>query len=69
MTNNEDLEKIYREFLEEDIISYLSKTENISLSKAMDRYYKSKLSEKIHQGKYDVQYLDYKVLADILLNE
>ena len=29
-------------------------------------YYNSKLAEKIHEGKYGVQYLDYKVLCDIL---
>ena len=33
---------------------------------SMDTYYKSELADKIHEGKYGVQYLDYKVLADIL---
>ena len=33
----------------------------------MDVYYKSDLAEKIHQGTEGIQYLDYKVLAQILL--
>ena len=32
----------------------------------MDVYYHSKLADKIHQGTEGIQYLDYKVLADIL---
>ena len=33
----------------------------------MDIYYRSKLAEKIHQGIEVVQYLDYKMLAQIML--
>lgn len=32
----------------------------------MDIYYCSILADKIHQGAWGVQYLDYKVLAQIL---
>jgi hypothetical protein len=32
----------------------------------MSVYYRSRLSNKIHQGIEDIQYLDYTVLADIL---
>lgn len=35
--------------------------------KAIDLYYSSKLSDKIYLGKDGIQYLDYKVLAQILL--
>ena len=34
----------------------------------MDIYYHSELAKKIHEGLYDVQCLDYKVLAQILLD-
>lgn len=40
--------------------------DNISLEKAMDVYYHSNLAQQIHEGTYGVQYLDYKVLAQIL---
>lgn len=34
--------------------------------RAMDIYYNSKLSGKIHAGKEGIQYLDYKLLVQIL---
>ena len=60
------LEQIYQERLEEQIITYLAESEHISLHQAMDLYYTSKLADKIHAGKEGVQYLDYKVLVQIL---
>ena len=60
------LERVYLESLDERIIQYISETENISLDKATKIYYSSKLSNKIYKGEYDIQYLDYKVLVDIL---
>ena len=62
------LEQTYQENLEERLITYLAEQHNIPLEKAMDIYYHSRLAEKIHQGVEGVQYLDYKVLADILLD-
>ncbi|MBE5908620.1 MAG: hypothetical protein E7278_07285 [Lachnospiraceae bacterium] len=59
-------EQVYQENLEERLISYISKENGISLEKAMEIYYGSKLSDKINQGKEGMQYLDYKVLAEIL---
>ena len=64
--DGETLEKIYQESLEERIISYLSETRNISLEEAMDIYYHSRLADKIHCGNEGIQYLDYKVLVQIL---
>lgn len=64
--DGETLEKVYQENLEERIISYLAKVKKISLQEAMDIYYQSQLAEKIHQGKEGIQYLDYKVLVEIL---
>lgn len=61
------LEKVYQENLEERIISYLSEVKGISLERAMQLYYNSKLADKIHRGEYGVQYLDYKMLVQILL--
>ena len=60
------LERVYQESLEERIITYLAEEEKISLEKAMNIYYNSKLANRIHQGEYGIQYLDYKVLVQIL---
>lgn len=62
------LEKAYKESLEEDIVEYLSELKSISLEEAMDKYYNSKLSEKINEGTYGIQYLDYKNLCEILVS-
>lgn len=64
--NENTLEKIYQEGLEERLISYLAETNGISLEKAMDIYYRSNIAGLIHEGKYGIQYLDYKVLAQML---
>ena len=64
--DGEALERVYQENLEERIIVYLSETMDISLETAMDVYYHSKLADKIHCGVEGVQYLDYRVLVQIL---
>ncbi len=64
--DGEALERIYQENLEERIIGYLSETRDISLEAAMDVYYRSKLADKIHRGIEGIQYLDFKVLVQIL---
>lgn len=61
------LERVYQESLEERIITYLAEKCGSSYEKAMDVYYSSKLSDKIHAGKEGIQYLDYKVLVQILI--
>ena len=62
-----ELEAFYKEHLEESIIKQLSMQENISLDEAMNLYYNSKLANYIHEGKYDIQYLDYKLLTEYLI--
>ena len=64
--DGETLEKVYQERLEERIISYLAEKHKIDCLDAMDWYYNSELAEKIHTGENGIQYLDYKLLADIL---
>lgn len=68
MTNGDVLEKYYQERLEERIILRLAEVKHLSLEEAMDIYYHSQLAQKIHEGLYDIQYLDYKVLVQILLD-
>lgn len=65
-TKEDALEKIYQESLEERIISHLTEVKELSFSDAMTAYYSSKLAGRIHKGEYGVQYLDHKVLVQIL---
>lgn len=65
--NDKNLEQFYQENLEERLIANIAKVKKISLQDAMDIYYHSKLAERIHEGQYGIQYLDYKVLTQILL--
>lgn len=64
--DGETLERVYQETLEERIIAGLSDARGISLEAAMDVYYHSKLADQIHQGVEGIQYLDFKVLVQIL---
>lgn len=67
MTDGTILENAYQEALEESIISCLAETKGLNLEKSMDIYYSSKLSTKIHEGLYGIQYLDYRNLVQILI--
>ena len=67
--NDEALEKNYQERLEERVISYIAEKQNISLMDAMELYYKNKLADKIAQGQYGIQYLDYKLLGQMILEK
>ncbi|MCF0221719.1 MAG: hypothetical protein HUK19_05455 [Fibrobacter sp.] len=60
------LERIYQERLEERIISRIAEIKQISLEQAMDIYYTNKLSKDINRGVFGVQYMDYKILADLI---
>lgn len=64
--DGDKLEKVYKENLEERIMLYLVETEDISFEKSMEIYYGSRIAGKIEEGREGIQYLDYKVLANIL---
>ena len=64
--DGEVLEKIYKERLEERLIAHLAEMHHCDLNQAMDKYYHSRLADKIASGEYGMQYLDYKVLAQML---
>lgn len=66
--SDEALEKFYQEGLEERLIGNVAKEKRISLEDAMDIYYRSKLAQKIYDGKEGVQYLDYRVLTRLLFD-
>lgn len=60
------LERVYQEHLEERLISYLASENELTYEEAMDKYYRSKMANRIFYGENDIQYLDYKVLADMI---
>lgn len=67
MVDQEKLTKFYKQELETNIIGYLSEKLGVDLRKAMDLYYTSKLSSQIEQGLYGIENLDYKNLAEDLI--
>ena len=70
MTNYKDLTAVYRQNLEESIIACLAKMKALDLRKAMDIYYKSRLARQINAGKYGIDNMDARYLAeDLLENE
>ena len=70
MKNKKNLDYIYKQNLEESIIEYLSKQTNLELRQAMDIYYHSRLAKEIEQGTYGIDNMDYKYLAqDLIENE
>ena len=69
-TNQESLKKFYIQSLDNDIIEYLAESKKIDIRLAMDIYYRSLLCKQIHNGENGIQYLDYKYLAeDLIENE
>ena len=66
MMDDVRLEEIYQEKLEERIINSLAEKYGIDYLSAMKIYYSSKLAQKIHEGRYGIQYLDHKVLIEML---
>ena len=66
-TDEKILEAFLKESLEKDIINLLSERIGITTRKAMDIFYRSKLSVQIDCGAYGIQYLDDVYLVDDLL--
>lgn len=67
---DENLDFVYKQNLEENIIEYVSKKKKIDLRQAMDIYYRSRLSEQISNSELGIENMDYKYLAeDLLENE
>ena len=60
----------YKERLEERIIAYLAELRHITPDEAMDIYYRSRLSRQIDEGLFGIENMDYKYLAnDLVENE
>lgn len=70
MTNQNELTKVYKQNLEESIVSYIAEKTGFALEKAMDIFYRSELSKQINAERFGIENMDYKYLAeDLMLNE
>lgn len=69
MVDKKQLEEIYKQNLENDIINVISEIKGIDLRKAFDNY-SSKLAEQISNDSYGIENMDAKYLAeDLIENE
>ena len=70
MIDKKQLEEVYKQNLENDIISAISQMKRVDLRKAFDIYYSSKLAEQISNDSYGIENMDAKYLAeDLIENE
>ena len=70
MVDRNELTAFYRQELETSIIGYLAERLGTNCREAMDIYYNSKLSKLIESGANGIDNLDYKNLAeDLIENE
>ena len=70
MIDREQLALVYKQNLEQDIIEHIAQIKEIGLREAFDIYYSSKLAEQIMEGKYGIENMAAKYLAeDLIENE
>ncbi len=70
MMSKVELEIIYKQNLEQDIIGFLAQVRNIDIRKAMDIYYSSRLSKQIAGNEYGIENMNAKYLVeDLMENE
>ena len=70
MVNKKKLEEVYKQNLENDIITEISEMKGIDLRKAFDIYYSSKLAQQISSNSYGIENMDARYLAeDLIENE
>lgn len=70
MKNKKQLEEVYKQNLEDDIINAISEIKGIELRRAFDIYYSSKLAEQVEKGSYGIENMDARYLAeDLIENE
>lgn len=65
--SEEALEWSYREELDEKLMAYFAEMKDLSLEKAMYLYYHSRIARLIGEGAQGIQYLDDKVLIQMML--
>ena len=70
MIDIRQLEDIYKQNLEHDIILNIARIKGIEIREAFNIYYNSKLANQIAESAYGIENLDAKYLAeDLIENE
>ncbi|CBL24114.1 hypothetical protein H8Z79_07615 [Blautia sp. 2744] len=70
MVDKKQLEEVYKQNLENDIINAIAEIKGIDLRKAFDIYYSSKLADQIEHDSCGIENMDAKYLAeDLIENE
>lgn len=70
MTDLKQMDMIYKQNLENDIIKEIARLKGIELRTAIDIYYSSKLASQIEAGDCGIENMDAKYLAeDLIENE
>ena len=64
MIDKKQLEEVYKQNLENDIINAISEIKGIDLRKAFDIYYSSKLAEQISNDSYGIENMDKNGMSD-----
>lgn len=70
MIDNKQLTEIRKQNLENDIIKIIAEIKQLDIRNAIDIYYSSKLALQIEEGKYGIENMDARYLAeDLIENE
>lgn len=67
MMAKKDLDLLYKQNLEENIITCLAETLKIDYREAMEKYYSSRLAKQIESSENGIDNLDYKNLTEDLI--
>ena len=65
MVDKKQLEEIYKQNLENDIINVISEIKGIDLRKAFDIYYSSKLAEQISNDSYGIENIEVQFVKKV----
>ena len=68
MVDKKQLEEVYKQNLENDIINVISEMKGIDLRKAFDIYYSSKLAEQISNDSYGIEILKCRLFKKYRTN-
>lgn len=68
--NEHDFLIVHHQLLEEDIVNWLAKLKGIDIRKALDIYYQSRLAKDVEEGRFGLDCMSPKWLAeDLIENE
>ena len=65
MVDKKQLEEVYKQNLENDIINAISEMKGIDLRKAFDIYYSSKLAEQISNDSYGIENIEVQFVKKV----